>query len=312
MKRNAAVPSSVDLLFMLLAGLIPFVWVRPLLNADGDLARHLRVGETILHDGGLFYRDPFSFTMYGKPFVPYEWLSEVTVALLNRLGGLPAIAIFHGLVIGLTYALVVLFLRRRGVDPLLALLVGVLAAGVSCVHWLARPHIFTPLGAILLLFILEPREGVAGTAQARAQSARRLLWLIPLFALWANLHGGFLYGLILIGVYLTGDLMEALQSRRAAALPARSAPPAGAAARPPSAKRPPSAQPRPPAQPLPPQAAPVRSTRPTQSRPRNAAPRGPATIYHAWPSASPPAPSSSTPSARGSTPTSSAGSASAT
>ena len=59
------------------------------MSLDGDPGRHIRVGETILHSG-LFYRDPFSFTKAGAPFVPYEWLSEVLTGLSARAGGLDA------------------------------------------------------------------------------------------------------------------------------------------------------------------------------------------------------------------------------
>jgi hypothetical protein len=206
-KRRALLPSAFDIVFVALALVVPFAWVEPLLNADGDLARHLRVGDTILQHG-LFFRDLFSNTKLGKPFVPYEWLSEVVFAVVNRIGGLAAVSIFCGLVIGATYALLVLFLRRRGVDPLLAFLVGMLAAAVSCVHWLARPHLFTPLAAVLLLFLLERRPDRWG-----------VLLVAPLFVAWANLHGGFFFGLVLIGVFLAGDLMELHAARRAAAEP---------------------------------------------------------------------------------------------
>ncbi|HEU4762925.1 MAG TPA: hypothetical protein VFS74_11440, partial [Gemmatimonadales bacterium] len=51
-----------------------------MINTDGDLGRHLRVGREILAHG-LFFTDKFSWTMQGKPFVPYEWGSEVLFAL---------------------------------------------------------------------------------------------------------------------------------------------------------------------------------------------------------------------------------------
>lgn len=213
-------PSVVDVLFVLLALVVPLGLGVRIANQDGDLGRHLRVGEEILRRGGLFYEDPFSYTMAGQPFVPYEWLSEVLFALAFRLGGLPATAVLSGLVIALTYALVVLFLRRQGMDPLLALLVGVLAALVGSIHWLARPHLFTALGAVLTLLLLE--------RGAHGRPGRALLLYVPLFAVWANLHGGFLYGLILIGVYLAGAVAELALGGNEAAWRRRAAEYAGA------------------------------------------------------------------------------------
>jgi hypothetical protein len=42
---------------------------------------------------------------------------------------------------------------------------------------------------------------------------RRLLWALPLFAIWANLHGGWVFGLVLIGIYFAGHLLDWLVRR---------------------------------------------------------------------------------------------------
>ncbi len=193
-------PSATDIVFGVLVLISTLGMANRMLNSDGDLARHIRVGNYILDHHGLFYSDIFSFTVAGKSFVPYEWLSEIIFALCYRLGGLPAIAVMTGLVGALTYTLVTVFLRRRGVDALLALGGGILAAFVSLTYWVSRPHLFTSLATILLVMLLE-----------RQSTRRRDLWLFGLlFALWANLHGGFLYGLILIALYIAGDVAELL------------------------------------------------------------------------------------------------------
>jgi hypothetical protein len=160
------------------------------------------VGETLL-ERGLFHEDLFSHTMPGERFVPYEWLSEVLFALAHRVGGLPGVVIFTGLIVAASFALVALFLRRRGADPLLALVTAMAGALISAFHWLARPHIFTFLGTMLLLWLLE----------SRAPRWKALALALMLFAGWANLHGGFLFGLVLAGIYIAGDAMEWLVGR---------------------------------------------------------------------------------------------------
>ncbi len=193
-------PSTVDLVFLTLAFAVPLGFTSRLFASDGDVGRHIRVGSDILASHTLFFRDQYSFTMAGQPFVPYEWLSEVLFAFAHQLGGLAAVAVLTGLVIALTYGVVVIYLRLSGVDPLLAMTVGFCSAAIGLLHWLARPHLFTPLGAIVTIILLE-------------RTGRRALWLfLPLFVLWANLHGGFVYGLVLIGLYLAGDLVELFKS----------------------------------------------------------------------------------------------------
>ena len=155
-RRTFIVPSIADCVFILALLIVTLVWARPALNTDGDAGRHIRVGETILERGGLFYEDLFSHTMAGERFVPYEWGSETLTALAHRAGGLPGVVILHGLVVAVAWFLLALFLRRRGVDPLLAFLVSVGAAAASAFHWLARPHVFSFIGAIA--FARTPRR----------------------------------------------------------------------------------------------------------------------------------------------------------
>jgi hypothetical protein len=217
-RRTFIVPSIADCVFILALLIVTLVWARPALNTDGDAGRHIRVGETILQRGGLFYEDLFSHTMAGERFVPYEWGSEVLTALAHRAGGLPGVVILHGLVVAVAWFLLALFLRRRGMDPLLAFLVSVGAAAASAFHWLARPHVFSFVGAIGLLWLLETVDGADANVIASRSSGRRsnrvvkltrpLFLTFALFLLWANLHGGFLFGLVLIGMYLVGDTLE--------------------------------------------------------------------------------------------------------
>jgi hypothetical protein len=206
---RAGPPSIPAILFITLAVFVPIVLQQPMLNSDGDLARHLRHGRYMLEHGGLIRTDPFSYTRGGAPFVGFEYGSQVIYALAERIGGVAGVAILAGLLIGLTYALLARFLLRRGVEPLLAYLTTILAALVGAGHWLARPHLFTFVAVVLLMELLEraPR--------------RPLLPFAALFGIWANIHGGFVYGWILIGLYLVGSVGEVLLSGERAAWEAR-------------------------------------------------------------------------------------------
>jgi len=186
--------SVVDLTFALWALLIPLLLHGRLLNADGDLARHLVMGEHILQHGPRF-PDVFSFSRAGEPFLAYEWLSQVTLHLAHRLGGFPGIAVMAGGVIAAALALVVAYVRRRGGDPWLAYMTGAAAAVLSGPHWIARPHLFTLLALPILLHLLDEQRP-------------RLLAIAALFTVWANLHPGFLYGVLFVAVVSSGRLLE--------------------------------------------------------------------------------------------------------
>ena len=197
-------PSLFDFVFVLWVTMIPIALSGRLLSTDGDLPRHLRLGEWMLSHGRLLTIDNFSFTKAGTPFVAFEWGSEVLYAWAHRLGGLAAVAVLAGLLLALTYALVVRFLLRRGVEPLLAYLTAMAAALLGASHWVARPHLVTLLLVVLLLELVERTD------------RQSLWWYLPFFCLWTNLHGGFTYGLTLIGLYLVGDVVEWLVGGRQA------------------------------------------------------------------------------------------------
>lgn len=196
-------PSPAALIFVLLGLAVPLLLQKPLLNSDGDLARHLAHGRYMLEHGSLIRADPFSFTRPGAPFVGFEYGSQLLYALAERAGGLPAVAILAGLLIALTYGLLTQLLLRRGVDPLLTCLTVGMAVALGIEHWTARPHLFTFVAVVLLFGMLE-RPG-ASLEHGRWKPG---LYAAALFVLWANLHGGFVYGWVLIALYLLGSLGE--------------------------------------------------------------------------------------------------------
>ncbi len=173
---------------------------------EGDTGWHIRAGEWILENGRVPDKDIFSFTRPGEAWFAWEWLWDVAFAWLHRHGGLSAVVLASLLVLCVTFALLFRLVRRKCPNALIAIAVTLLAAAGSSMHWLARPHLFTLLLVVVFLSLLE-----------RAQDGRtRLLWVLPfLTALWANLHGGFLAGIVLIGCYGAGELAAALVNSQA-------------------------------------------------------------------------------------------------
>jgi hypothetical protein len=190
-------PSAADLLFIVAAPIQVVRGAVKLTQSDGDLAAHLRMGETILRLRHIPAHSLASYTAASEPMISHGWLSEVLFALLFRVGGLPLLVVVTAIVIGLTHALVAVFLRNRGVDPRWALAAALISLPLASTHWLTRPHMFSILGAVVTLFLLESKR------------PHRELFFVALFAVWANLHGGWLYGLLMIAAYTAGDLLEA-------------------------------------------------------------------------------------------------------
>ena len=201
-RLHPSIPAIVFIIWWIVASV---VFPERMINADGDMLRHIRHGEQMLETGGLIHADPFSYTRGGDPFVGFEYGSQLVYALVHRAAGLAGVAILAGLLIATAYALLARFLLSRGVDPLLTYLVGIGAAVLGSVHWSARPHLFTLVGVMLVLHLLEspPWRGWRRPAAA-----------FLLFAVWANLHGGFAFGFVLLGIYFAGSALEMLIARR--------------------------------------------------------------------------------------------------
>lgn len=196
MTRSSA-PSAADVTFLLSAPIFAIGGAVRLTQSDGDLAAHIRMGDAILATHRIPLHSLGSYTAGNDLLVAPAWLSEVIFARLFHAGGLPLIAVVTGIIVALTHSFVALFLRSRGVDARVALATALASLILGASHWLARPHMFSILGAALTLFLLESR------------GRQRVVWFFLLFVLWANLHGGWLYGLLVIAVYAAGGFVEA-------------------------------------------------------------------------------------------------------
>jgi hypothetical protein len=196
------VPSLSDCLFLAI-----LLWVFALgsgwsvLLADGDTGWHIRTGEYILNTGSVPATDLFSFSKAGQPWFAWEWGSDVVFAMLHRAWGLKGVVVFSGLVLSLSATLLFRYMVWRGANLLAALLATLLATGASTVHYLARPHIFTFLGLTAAMWILECD---------RRRRSPGVWWLVPMTALWTNLHGGFLAWIACLGLVVAGCTCEAL------------------------------------------------------------------------------------------------------
>ena len=162
---------------------------------ESDTWWHLKTGELIFTQHQIPRTDPFSPANAGKPWVNFEWLSQLVFYLLYRLAG-PA-----GLVLGsmLTLGLALTAFARVGLErqkPLLG--AGLLALSVLAAsgRFVVRPEIFSYLLLGVFFLILH---------QYRLGKLARGIWALPLLqVLWENLHGGTWLGIVTVGAYIAG------------------------------------------------------------------------------------------------------------
>jgi hypothetical protein len=185
-------PSPIVLLAIALGGVMFAITVTKGVQ-DPDFFWHMAAGKLMTQTGQVPSTDPFSFTWFGKPWTPHEWLSELLIYwLVTGVGRIGALVVF-GLFPAAIFAVLAAALRRASGARVLALALPFAVGAFVMIDFVTlRPQAVSWLMlAGLIWFLLE----------ARPDRPRRFLLLIPLFVLWANLHGLYVVGLGVVGLY---------------------------------------------------------------------------------------------------------------
>lgn len=160
-------------------------------STQGDTWWALRAGRDIWHHRTISLTDRYSYTAYGDRWPDHEWLWQVLAYALHTVGGLPLLTLAVALIAGGTLALSTAAgpVRRTDLVVLLLAIPGVLGS------WTLRPQMLSMLAFALILWLLRNR---------------RWWWCVPLMLVWANAHGGVVFG----GLALGSACVAALWHRR--------------------------------------------------------------------------------------------------
>lgn len=197
---------GADWVFLIVA-LLVFLTARQGLLDDPGLGWHLRNIDAMLAQGRWLTEDPFTEPRDGqpRPWFTNQWLGEIPFWLGERWAGLEGIGAVAAILIAFTLRCLYRMLIQDGCPwPVAVFWTSQAAMGVSC-SWVARPNLFT------LLFALITSRICILFHEDRC-SRRATLWLLPLFAIWANVHGGFLAGFTLLGATFVMETALALAS----------------------------------------------------------------------------------------------------
>jgi hypothetical protein len=179
-----------------------------------DLAYHLRAGGEILDTRVIPTVDSWTFTAPGSPWLDQQWLGQVLLGGVHRLGGWTGLAIVRAVLVGVIFTCLFLASRLRGLDLRRSAWLTIGAFIVVAAALALRPQLLGMTLFSLAVLLVADRERHPGR-----------LWAIPVITiLWANIHGSFFLGPVLLGLACLEDVeRRAAGSRRLLAIAAVSA-----------------------------------------------------------------------------------------
>jgi len=152
-------------------------------RADPDLWGHIRFGYDTVAARAIVHADPYSFTS-DIPWINHEWLAEVITYAAYAIGGGFGLSLLKVIIIAATLLVVVrqwpaALPARLRLWLMAAVLIGTIPQANH-----VRPQLFSLLLFAVLLGLLAEPAGALVT----------IVCVMLVFALWVNLHGGWIVG----------------------------------------------------------------------------------------------------------------------
>lgn len=157
--------------------------------AGSDMWWHIAAGRELMQTGTPWMVDDWSFTAYGQDWHNHEWLADLIYYGWVSVAGVQSLVYWKWLMIVTTFGLLLFALQRESGSALAALIAATIAAANAAPFLDIRPHLYSLLFfTVLLCWCLRRRPSP---------------WLlVPLFVVWVNLHGGFFFGLMALGILI--------------------------------------------------------------------------------------------------------------
>lgn len=171
--------------------------LRTALAADGWMA--LLSGRVVAQHG-LPSHDTLTVWAHGHQWVDQQWLAQLILYGLDRLGGLQLVLLFHAAIVTAGLAGAAVLARRLGGSARSATWVGLV---VMLAFWpgaaVMRPQSFAYLLFVAAAWLLLDKL---------RQPSRSVYLVLPLLVLWANLHGSAIVGSALVSAFAVAEIAD--------------------------------------------------------------------------------------------------------
>lgn len=187
-------------LLVILAGFGVFVSLTPL--APNDFWWHLKIGQLTYQNNAIPNTNLFSWSLPADwPFTYGAWLGEYLFYLLFRLGELELVIFTRTILALVAFWLVGYEAKRQSGSWRIAALVTAPACIITINNLIVRPQNWSWLPFMVFFILL-------GRFTDRQLNGRWLLALPVIMVFWVNAHGAFILGLVLVGIFFTGELIR--------------------------------------------------------------------------------------------------------
>ncbi len=183
---NASTPLLYLLFLVLSAGYAAFYKV-----GLGDFWMHLAQGRYIVEHGTIPRVDVFSYTFPGEPWINWEWLHNVIIALVWNSSGAVGVEFFRMAVFCLTIVVLYRLLERMTGKALFSFFLSCFSLLMIQLRIVDRPHILSYLFLSLVLYLLACFE--------RFSLKKFFFPLAIVLVLWRNTHPSWVLGCAVVG-----------------------------------------------------------------------------------------------------------------
>jgi hypothetical protein len=177
------------------------------INGEDDIFWHLSTGKYIIETKSVPSQDVFGFITQGQQWIPFEWGWDVTAYSIFSAADFIGLYIFNVIIIAVIFFLIYLMLRKFKVPlPLSIFYLLILILGVRY-RLEIKPNIISYLFLVLTLFLIVNYKYFG-------KSYKILFFIPPIFMVWANMHMGVLAGVMLLGIYLSSEIILFVKEKK--------------------------------------------------------------------------------------------------
>lgn len=169
-------------------------------NYGPDVGFHLQSAKWMIENHKFLSHDVFTYTSFGNNYYDLQWLYQLVIYGLYRLGKDELLVITNAALVAVSILLAWMRCKKepvRMVRPEVFLFLTII--GTQALMFEVRPHVFSWLFLSVILLVLADHK----------LGATKKIFVLPLIMLvWVNVHSLSILGLVAIFIYTIGSYFE--------------------------------------------------------------------------------------------------------